>query len=66
MKNLLIEEIIKEARSLHPDISDSIADSLSVFLESEINKDELNTVSLKQIDEKLLMALMKTIEKSEN
>ena len=43
------EEIIKEARNLHPDISDAGVDKLSNFLVSELNENEINAVLLKQI-----------------
>lgn len=66
MKNLSTEEIIKEARILHPDISDAVVDKLSNFLVSELNENELNIVSLKQITGELLVTLMKPIEKDEN
>ena len=60
-----IGEIIKEARTLHPDISDDVADKLSKFLASELNKDELNNVSLKRVTGEFLAALLKP-QKSEN
>lgn len=66
MKNISTEEIIKEARSLHPDISDAVVDKLSSFLVSELNENELNITSLKQITEELLVTLMKSKDKSEN
>lgn len=66
MKNLSTKEIIKEARSHHPDISDAVVDMLSNFLESELNENELNLVSLKQITSELLSALMNPTVKNEN
>ncbi len=66
MKNLSTEEIIKEARSLHPDISDAVVDKLSNFLVSELNENELNIVSLKQITLEFLATLIKSTKKSEN
>ena len=66
MTNLSAKEIIKEARSHHPDISDAVVDKLSNFLASELNENELNPVSLKQITSELLGALMNPTAKNEN
>ena len=66
MTNSSTKEIIKEARSHHPDISDAVVDNLSNFLASELNENELNLVSLKQITGELLVALVNTTAKNEN
>lgn len=66
MTNLSTTEIIKEARILHPDISDAVAGKLSNFLASELNENELNIASLKQITGELLVALMNPTPKNEN
>lgn len=58
MTNLSTKEIIKEAKAIHPDISDAVVDKLSNFLASGLNENELNIVSLKQITDGLLAALM--------
>lgn len=66
MINSSIKEIVKEAKELHPDVPDVVVNELSNFLVSELNKNELNSVSLKQVTADLLNALVKSIEKSEN
>lgn len=66
MTNSSTKEIIKEARSHHPDISDAVVDKLSNFLASELNENELNLVSLKQITGELLVALVNPTAKNEN
>lgn len=66
MTNLSTKEIIKEASSHHPDISDAVVDKLSNFLTSELNENELNLVSLKQITNELLGALVNSTAKNEN
>ena len=63
---LSTEEIIKEAKKLHPDITDATVDEVNNFLTSELNDEELSSTSIKNVTEKFLKSLIKTPNKSEN
>ena len=63
---LSTEEIIKEARKLHPDVADTVVDEVDKFLTSTSNDEELNGASVKQITEKFLKALIKVQNNNEN
>jgi len=60
------EQMIDEAKSLSPDVSDALVAEVSAFLNSDLNKTELNPSSLKQLSEKLLGKLNEPIQTDEN
>jgi len=63
MVDISIQEIVKEARGLHPEISDAVAGKLSNFLSSDLNASELSIISVKQLTEELLNASKEINEK---
>jgi len=60
------EQMIDEAKSLSPDVSDALVAEVSAFLNSDLNKTELNPSSLRQLSEKLLGKLNEPMQTNEN
>jgi len=62
MINLTTQEIVKEARKLHPGIVDIVADKVNSFLTSELNETELDPISLKKTVGDFLSVLLKSTD----
>jgi hypothetical protein len=60
------EQIINEAKSLNPDVSDTLVTEVGAFLNSDFNKSELNPSSLRQLSEKLLEKLNEPMQTNES
>ncbi len=60
------QQMIDEAKNLSPDVSDALVAEVSAFLNSDLNKTELNPSSLKQLSEKLLGKLNEPMQTNEN
>lgn len=60
------EKIINEAKRLNPNVSDALVTEISIFLNSNLNKTELNSSSLRQLTGKFLEKLFDSIQTDEN
>ena len=60
------KEIIDEAKKLHPEISDSMAEKLGSFLSSELNVTEMNSTLLKRITDDFIKAQIEAKTKDES